>query len=587
MSTTGPDHPKAKRAGLLERALAKLVAAAPWAASPRFIVGAALGVGLIGAAAGFVVAKSPLPHFVRANMVAPAAATVRGWLNMRDDAAWEHYDTQLGPFETVRVSVANADGGPMAALEELDGHLIFMAQSGRFSTLSPAHVLRNLDIAVPMHTDELRAANIPDLNFDHFRALDLLAVETTAHEFDLYASYNRFNAAKTCFDIVVSRMHLAVHGEEVAPATGWEDIYATAPCVPPRTAVSQFASAFVGIQSGGRLVLQRPGTLLLSVGDLEFDGVMYPGLDEAPNGPQDPAWDLGKVLSIDLATGRATHLAMGFRNPQGLLISADGRIFETEHGPYGGDEVNVVTPGGNYGWPNVTYGMQYVPIRENWPLNTSHGGHEGYDRPAYVFVPAIGISQLIQPSTEEFPFWDSSLLVTSLRGRALYALRLDGERIMYAEPLPMGERLRDIINLHSGQIAILTDAGNLAFLRAVREGQEATFAITDARDARPARLNGPAAEGQRLFAGNCQSCHSLAGASGAGPALNGVVGREIAAAQFAYSEALQGERGDWTRARLVDFLDHPEHFPGTTMPDPALTHDQAEQIVAYLRTTED
>ncbi len=569
---------------MLDRLVKKILDVAPWAASPRFLVAGALAIGVIGLGAGFVLAKSGLPHFVRANIVAPATATVRGWLNMPVEARWEHYDTQLGAFETVRVSVAARDGATMAALEELDGHLVFLTQTGHFTTLSPDNTLRDLDIDVPMNTEAVRAANIPNMNFDHFRALDLLAVETSAHAFDLYASYDRFDADNTCFQIVVGRMRIDTSGAAVAPQSGWEDVYATTPCVPPRSAVSQFASAFVGIQSGGRLALQNPGTLLLSVGDLEFDGIMYPGLDEAPNGPQNPGWDLGKVLAIDLSSGRAARIAMGFRNPQGLVIGADGRIWETEHGPYGGDEINLVHAGANYGWPNVTYGMQYVPIRENWPLNPTHGGHDGYERPAYVFVPSIGISQILQPSAEEFPFWNSSLLVTSLRGRALYALRLDGDRIMYAEPLPMGERLRDIINRRNGQIAILTDAGNLALLRAPREdNDDAGWVIADARGhAAP-----PAATdlGRQLFAGNCQSCHSLAGASGAGPALDGVVGRDIAATSFAYSSALRGARGDWTERRLVDFLEHPENFEGTTMPSPGLTHDQAEQIVAYLRTT--
>jgi cytochrome c2 len=355
--------------------------------------------------------------------------------------------------------------------------------------------------------------------------------------------------------------------------------------VPPRTAVSQFASAFVGIQSGGRLALLNANTLLFSLGDLEFDGVMYQGLETAPNGPQDPAWDLGKILTINLATGTARHLARGFRNPQGLLISADGRIWETEHGPYGGDEINLIHDGGNYGWPNVTYGMQYVPIRENWPLNTTRGGHEGYDRPAYVFVPAIGISQLIQPSVEAFPFWDSSLLATSLRGRALYALRLDGERIMYAEPLPMGERLRDIINRSNGDIAILTDIGNLALLRPQREGAPQTLALFDRRErTRPA---GPAEEGRRLFAGNCQSCHSVTGQRGAGPALNGVIGRDIAALNFTYSPTLTAANGVWTPQRLRAFLTEPEaNFSGTSMPDAQMTPEQARAVIAYLRTTE-
>lgn len=583
MNVENSEQPAPK--GRLDRLANKLVRVAPWVARPGFLLAAALAIGALGMGAGAVLIKSGLPHFVRANLIAPATATVRGWLNMPVEAHWERYDTQLGVFETLRVSVAARDGATMAALEDLDGHLVFLTQMGHFTTLSPDNTLRDLDIDVPMNTEAVRAANIPNMNFDHFRALDLLAVETGPHAFDLYASYDRFDAANTCFQIAVARMRIDTSGAVVAPQSGWEDVYATTPCVPPRTAVSQFASAFVGIQSGGRLALQNPGTLLLSVGDLEFDGNMYPGLAEAPNGPQDPAWDLGKVLAIDLASGRASRLAMGFRNPQGLVISADGRIWETEHGPYGGDEINLVRAGANYGWPNVTYGMQYVPIRENWPLNPTHGGHEGYERPAYVFVPSIGISQILQPSAEEFPFWNSSLLVTSLRGRALYALRLDGDRIMYAEPLPMGERLRDIINRRNGEIAVLTDAGNLALMRAPRQDDNAGWVIADARgQAAPAA---PSDLGRQLFAGNCQSRHSLAGASGAGPALDGVVGRDIAATSFAYSPALRGERGDWTANRLVDFLDHPEHFEGTTMPDPGLTHDQAEQIVAYLRMTED
>lgn len=585
MQNGGSEGAAGRRAGALRRLFARIAAAAPWTTSPRFIIAAALAIGALGVVGGYALARSGLPQIVRESVLQPTTAALRGWLNMSDEARWEHYDTQLGPFETVRVSVAPREGGAMAALEEMDGHLVFMTQSGHLSTLAPDRTLRDLAIDVPMHTDAVRAANILNMNFDHFRALDLLAVETGAHSFDLYASYNRFNAAQTCFEVVVGRIRIATTEAELAPQSDWEDVYATTPCVPPRTAVSQFASAFVGIQSGGRLTLQDAGTLLFSVGDLEFDGVMYPGLTAAPNGPQDPSWDMGKVLAIDLASGRARHVALGFRNPQGLMVDNTGRLWETEHGPYGGDEVNLVQVGRNYGWPNVTYGMQYVPIRENWPLNTTRGGHEGYERPAYVFVPAIGISQLIQPSEEEFPFWSSSLLATSLRGRALYALRLDGDRIMYAEPLPMGERLRDIINRANGEIAVLTDAGNLVLIRAPEGDAAGAFSVSDARgQARPAE---PADEGRRLFAGACQSCHSLAGADGAGPALNGVVGRDIAAGNFAYSPALRGARGDWTRARLVDFLDQPETMPGTTMPDPGLSRDQAGQIVAYLRTTED
>jgi cytochrome c2 len=574
--TPAPNHGAGFIAGLRSRA-GRIAA--------RHILLAAAALAIVGAALGYAAAKMGVLHDLRVGIIDPAIAGARRAMGAPEESAWEVYGTHLGRFEKVRVSVADRGGGPMAALEELDGHLVFMAQSGHFSTLAPDRTLRDLDIDAPMHTDDVRAANIPSMDFTHFRALDLLAVPTAPHSFDLYASFDRYRADERCFDIVVARMRIVTTQAELTPRSGWEEVYATTPCVPPRTAISQFPSAFVGIQSGGRLVLRDAHTLLLSVGDLEFDGVMYEGLTEAPNGPQNPAWDLGKVLEIDLGSGRARHFAMGFRNPQGLLVDAAGRVWSTEHGPYGGDEINLLRSGGNYGWPNVTYGMRYVPRGENWPLNPTHGGHEGYDRPAYVFVPSIGISQLIQPSANVFPFWDHALLITSLRGRSLFVARLDGDRIAYVEPLPMGERLRDIINRGDGEIAILTDVGNLVLLRPqTAPERESTFSIVDARGRAGPESSEEA--GRRVFAANCQSCHTLDGRSAMGPPLNGVVGRDIAATDFAYSPALQNATGVWTRSRLLRLLtDEAPLYPGSAMPPPRLARDDARDVIAYLRAT--
>jgi glucose/arabinose dehydrogenase len=114
----------------------------------------------------------------------------------------------------------------------------------------------------------------------------------------------------------------------------------------------------------------------------------------------------GKVVAIDLVTKAARIIASGLRNPQGLLAARDGTIWLTEHGPQGGDEINIVREGANYGWPYVTYCTEYGwrPLR-NWPLNPVQGRHDGYERPAFVFVPSIGISNLIQPDSREFPLW--------------------------------------------------------------------------------------------------------------------------------------------------------------------------------------
>ena len=582
----GPKRPDVASAFAGARAALSRLLSASWLRNPRVIAAALVLGGLVCAAIGYAIARSPLPHAMRVSVLDPAAVTMRRWLGQRDQAHWERYETHLGPFQVVRARIADEADGAMAALEELDGHLVFLTQRGAMSVLTEANELHALAISPPMNNDALRAANLPGLNYDFFRALDLLAIQTAPSQFDLYVSYNKFVAADSCFQIAVGRIGMSVDDGGVTPASDWEEVFTTQPCVPPRVT----PDVFIGLQSGGRLVRYDERTILFSTGDLEFDGVLYPGMEEAPNGPQDPSWDLGKIIALDIESGRATHWARGFRNPQGLHLDRQGRLWETEHGPYGGDEINLVRRGGNYGWPNVTYGMRYNPLYDNWPLNPTHGGHEGYDRPAHVFVPAIGVSQLIQPSEEAFPFWRSSLLVLSMRARALYAARLDGDEIVYAEPLPMGARLRDIINRRDGEIAIVTDGGALIRIRPIENGEVSSepFAIADLRHGDRRERLSPAQAGQRVFAANCASCHSLAGATGAGPPLNGVVGRDIAATDYPFSPALEAADGAWTAQRLTSFLTEPEpRLSGTTMPAPQLTREQARQIVAYLRTTDD
>jgi len=540
----------------------------------RALMAALIGVGLAGLMAGYGISKIGVAQRLKDL----GAAFSRDVLHTPQKAVWEHYDTHLGDFEFVRLSLFRGEDLPLAAVEDIDGHLVFLTQRGRLSELNGANELHDLGLQAPMHAEEALAANLHQFNPDYFRALDLLAIETAPHAFDLYVSFDRYNPARRCFEVVVDRLRIEATPAELRVLSDWEEIYATRPCAPPRTG----EAAFIGIQSGGRLVRYDARTILLSVGDLEFDGAPYPGVTELINAPQAPDWDLGKIIAIDTETGRAAHWAQGFRNPQGLLVDNAGRVWETEHGPYGGDEINLVARGHDYGWPTVSYGMRYVPQGQNWPLNPTHGGHEGFERPAYVFVPSIGISQLIQPSAEEFPFWENVLLVTSMRARNLYAARVDGDRIVYAEPLPLGERLRDIISRPNGEIAIVTDLGSLIRIRAPTETDDhAPVQVADTRARQTAPLS-PAAAGERVFAANCQSCHSLQGAPGVGPALDGVIGRDVASTDFSYSATLRGQRGDWTRSRLVDFLEHPESYEGTSMPAPHLDHEQAEQVVAYL-----
>src|SRR4029077_17910968 len=126
---------------------------------------------------------------------------------------------------------------------------------------------------------------------------------------------------------------LIANGNELSvPSPAWEQIFQTRDCVRPKST----GRVFAGLQSGGRLVALDSNRLALSVGDFEFDGY-----NAQPAYPQDLNSDLGKIIEITLSTRAARIVAFGFRNPQGLTLTRAGALWETEHGPQGGDELNL------------------------------------------------------------------------------------------------------------------------------------------------------------------------------------------------------------------------------------------------------
>ncbi|HXW98020.1 MAG TPA: PQQ-dependent sugar dehydrogenase, partial [Gemmatimonadales bacterium] len=154
---------------------------------------------------------------------------------------------------------------------------------------------------------------------------------------------------------------------------------------------------------------------------------------------------------------------IGHRNPQGLFIDPNGAVWETEHGPQGGDELNLLEAGLNYGWPHVTYGTDYN--KHTWPRNPVQGQHTGYTMPVYVWLPSIGTSNLIRLRGDLFPLWKDDLIVSSLVGGEVFRIRLDGKRVVFAEPLRIGERVRDLIEDHTGRIIMWTDSRSIIEMR--------------------------------------------------------------------------------------------------------------------------
>jgi cytochrome c2 len=488
-------------------------------------------------------------------------------------------------WASVRIGPPQRGGG----VAEVDGAVVFSTPHGRLSYLSRDNTLTSLNLRVPMDYERLRASPLmedPLFEAIGVRVHDLFTRETAQGQWELYATFSRY-VRENCFQFVMSRVMLEARDDAIRPASDWEELYIARPgCI----RYKDRSWRFVGEQAGGRMEMLDDRTMLITIGDHQFDG-----FNDAHNAPMDPEWDLGKIIAFDLQTRRAHVYASGMRNPQGLAIMRDGRIVQTEHGPQGGDEINIIHEGANYGWPLVTYGMNYGYPRRVWPTDPSPGGHGGYERPAIAFVPSIAIANLVQPDAREFPLWaDNDLLLGAMRARTLYHVRLNGDRVAYAEPLPFGdERLRDIISMRDGRIVILTDSGHLILMRNADLHGDEPRAFTVAglntlpQDETLPEDVSPVARGRYMFASACAQCHGIDGEIGIGPPLNGVVGRRIGSVEgYGYSQALSGQDRVWTEDLIVAFATDPQHrFPGTTMPQTTLSWTQLPFIVQYLETT--
>ncbi len=501
---------------------------------------------------------------------------------------WQTVNTnrQTLQMATIRVSYALKNGGSLA---EAGDNIILSSPEGHFSYLDKNNQIHPIDLSTRMNMDALRNDALykaPLFNIATVRTLDLLTIKTGDASYDLYASYSRF--AGKCFDFVISRVSLKVDAKGVTPVSGWSDVWIANPCVP----LKEKGSIFEGLASGGRMVQLTKDTILVSMGDYQFDG-FYGGKTVS----MDPKVDLGKIVELNIRTGVARHYASGVRNPEGLMIDSKGEIWETEHGPQGGDEVNHIERGKNYGWPIVTYGMVYGSPPTNWPFNPKPGEHQGYERPRFAYVPSIAIGNIIEPDGREFPRWANNLLVLSLKAGTIHILKREGEDIVFDEPIAMGERLRDVIVLHDGRLAILIDGGQLVLVRnaELHKDEPQSFSVTGLENLpRPSVDEAPDPNtestvelGRSYFQSACASCHTLDGSTSGGPPLNGVVGRKIASAPgFGYSAALKATDGVWTDSRLSAFIDHPNAVvPGTQMPFPGLFDHQTPAVVEFLKTT--
>ena len=181
---------------------------------------------------------------------------------------------------------------------------------------------------------------------------------------------------------------------------------------------------------------------------------------------QDPRSTLGKVLRLNLdgtpAAGnplaaKGFHPAVwsyGHRNLLGIAFDKDGRLWEQEMGPKGGDEVNLIRPGLNYGYPRVSNGSHYdgrdIP---------DHKAGDGYEAPKLWWNPVISPAGLAYYSGDLFPQWKGSLFIGGLSSQALIRVKLDGDSASKADQWGMGARIREVEQGPDGALWLLEDGG--------------------------------------------------------------------------------------------------------------------------------
>ena len=199
-----------------------------------------------------------------------------------------------------------------------------------------------------------------------------------------------------------------------------------------------------GQHFGSRIVFDNEGYLYFSIGergardenpqDIRRDGGKIYRLNDDGSVPED-----NPFLGTDGA--KTAIYSYGHRNPQGLILHPEtGAIWDNEHGPRGGDEINIIKKGANFGWPVITYGINYSGTEI-----TDKTAMEGMEQPIHYWVPSIAPSGMAFVTSEKYAGWKGSLLVGSLAFQYLERLEMDGNKVVSREKLLDGlGRVRDV-----------------------------------------------------------------------------------------------------------------------------------------------
>ena len=268
-----------------------------------------------------------------------------------------------------------------------------------------------------------------------FAINDIAVLSETAAVAKLLISYPRLGASRSCVEIAVDELAYDRKKQSIKFVSTW---YVSKPCV-PISAVQHTAGRFA--------VIDR-NSVYVSFGDLGYSLI----------GDRSKRGDLGSIFKLTAKS--ATKISEGHRNPQGILIYDKVHLLAAEHGPRGGDELNLIKEGSDYGWPFVSYGQPYGGGDYVRPEKT--GTHEGYPEPLTYWVPSIAPTELVQLPEQGWGSWNGAVVLATLKEESLVFIKINTTlQVVEKIQVDVGHRVRDLELLRNGSMLMTTDSGQL------------------------------------------------------------------------------------------------------------------------------
>lgn len=335
-------------------------------------------------------------------------------------------------FSSQSITKALTNGGnsrgPALAVMKDDTVLLGGGQSGgEILTWNQTKTgLRSLGKFIPSNRREIDS---------RFAINDIAVLSESAASAKLLISYPRLGKSGFCVEIAVDELAYDRKKQRAKFVSNW---FVSKPCV-PISAVQHTA---------GRFAVIDKNSVYVSIGDLG-----YSDIDK-----RNERGNLGSIFKLSAKS--AVRISQGHRNPQGIVLFDKKTLMAAEHGPRGGDELNVITEGSDYGWPFVTYGEPYGDGDYIRPAKT--GSHEGYTEPIKYWVPSIAPTELVQLPVDGWGDWGRGLVLGTLREEVLVFMKLSETfEVTQSAQVDMDERIRDLEMLRNGDLLATTDSGKL------------------------------------------------------------------------------------------------------------------------------